>query len=193
MSHIAELHDRASCKTPFSGNQNGIGWSTNTNRSANPVLFCKFLLRKSPRGRWCRLGSGIGFEDDAITEAFETTFEVGDGSGVADLVEIGFAEIAIGQVLSEHVIGGDENFMGDGERGAQAAAAGFEAVELVLEVAALGSRGGDRGADQDRAQVDIALSGAAALLPAGALMVAGTDARPGGQMIDAQEYAHVDA
>ena len=34
----------ASCKTPFSGNQNGIGWSTNTNRSANPVLFCKFLL-----------------------------------------------------------------------------------------------------------------------------------------------------
>ena len=43
MSHIAELHDRASCKTPFSGNQNGIGWSTNTNRSANPVLFCKFL------------------------------------------------------------------------------------------------------------------------------------------------------
>src|SRR5208283_3686926 len=33
----------ASCKTPFSGNQNGIGWSTNTNRSANPVLFCKFL------------------------------------------------------------------------------------------------------------------------------------------------------
>ena len=36
---------RASCKTPFSGNQNGIGWSTNTNRSANPVLFCKFLPR----------------------------------------------------------------------------------------------------------------------------------------------------
>src|SRR5271166_1024600 len=34
----------ASCKTPFSGNQNGIGWSTNTNRSANPVLFCKFLV-----------------------------------------------------------------------------------------------------------------------------------------------------
>src|SRR5208337_4138920 len=129
-------------------------------------------------------GLGIGFEDDAIAEAFEAAFEVGDGSGVANLVEIGFAEIAIGQVLSEHVIGGDKNFVGDGERGAQAAAAGLEAVKLVLEVAALGPRGGDRGADQDGAQVDVALSRPAALLPAGALVVAGTDARPGGQMID---------
>ena len=87
---------------------------------------------------WASRGLGIGFEDDSIAEAFEAAFEVGDGSGLADLVEIGFAEIAIGQVLSEHVIGGgDENFVGDGERGAQAAAAGLEAVELVLEVAAL--------------------------------------------------------
>src|SRR5208337_3608399 len=138
-------------------------------------------------------GLGLWFEGDVVAEAFEAAFEVGDGSGLADLVEIGFAEIAIGQVLGEHVIGRDEDLVGDGEGCAQAAAAGLEPVELVLEVAALGSRGGDRGADQDRAQVDVALSGPAALLPAGALMVAGTDARPGGQMIDAQEYAHVDA
>ena len=39
-------------------------------------------------------GLGIGFEDDAIAEAFEAAFEVGDGSGLADLVEIGFAEIS---------------------------------------------------------------------------------------------------
>jgi hypothetical protein len=83
----------------------------------------------------CRFS--LWFECDAIAEAFEAAFEVGDGSGLADLVEIGFSEIAIGQVLSEHVIGGDEDFVSDGERGAQAAAAGLEAVELVLEVAAL--------------------------------------------------------
>jgi hypothetical protein len=35
------------------------------------------------------------------------------------------------------VVGGDEDFVGDGERGAQGAAAGLEAVVLVLEVAAL--------------------------------------------------------
>src|SRR6516225_12138445 len=134
-------------------------------------------------------GLRIGFEGNAIAEAFEASFKVCDGSGLTDLVEIGCAEVATGQVLSEHVVGGDEDFVGDCERGAQAAAAGLEAVELVLEVAALGSRGGDRRTDQDRAQVDVALSGSAALLPAGTLMVAGTDARPGGQMIDAQEYA----
>ena len=70
---------------------------------------------------------------DVVTEAFEAAFEVGDGSGLADLVEIGFAEVAIGQVLGEHVIGGDEDFVSDGERCAQGAAAGLEAMELVLE------------------------------------------------------------
>ena len=112
-------------------------------------------------------GLRIGFEGDAIPEAFEAAFEVGDGSGLADLVEIGFAEIAVGQVLSEHVIGGDEDLVGDGERRAQGSAAGLEAVVLVLEVTALGLRGGDRGADQDGAEVDVALARPAALfLPA---------------------------
>ncbi len=110
-------------------------------------------------------GLGLWFEGDVVAEAFEATFEVGDGLGLADLVEIGFAEIAIGQVLGEHVIGRDEDLVGDGEGCAQAAAAGLEAVELVLEVAALGSRGGDRGADQDGAQMDVALPRPAARLP----------------------------
>ena len=128
-----------------------------------------------------------------IAEAFEAAFEVSDGSGPSDLIEIGFAEVSIGQVLGEHVIGGDEDFVGDGERGAQCAATGLEAVELVLEIAALGSGRGDGGADQDGAQMDIALPGPAALVLAGALVIAGADAGPGGQMVDAEEHAHVDA
>ena len=102
--------------------------------------------------------------------------EVGDGSGLADLVEIGFAEVAVGQVFGEHVIGGDEDLVGDGEGGAQAAPAGLEAMEFVLEVAPLGSRRRHRGADQDRAEVDVAFARPAALLPAGALVGAGADA-----------------
>ncbi len=61
-----------------------------------------------------------------IAEAFEAALEVGDGSGLADLIEIGFAEVAIGQVVGEHVIGGDKDLVGDGEGCAQAAAAGLE-------------------------------------------------------------------
>jgi hypothetical protein len=102
-------------------------------------------------------------EGDVIAEAFEAALEIGDGSCLADLVEIGFAEVAIGQALGEHMIGRDEDdLVSDGKRRAQGAAAGLEAMELVLEVAALGSRRGDRGADQDGAEVDVALPGPAA-------------------------------
>src|SRR5574337_2115794 len=130
-------------------------------------------------------GFGLWFEGDVIAEAFEAPFEVGDGSGLADLVEIGFSEVVVRQPFVQHVIGADENFVGDGEGGAQGAATSLEAVEFVLEVAALGPGGGDRGADQDGAQVDIALPGPAALLPAGALVAARADAGPGAQVIDA--------
>jgi hypothetical protein len=65
------------------------------------------------------LGLNRGFEGDAIAEAFEAAFEVGDGSGLADLVER-FAEFAIGLAFGEHVIGGNGDFVSDGERRAKA-------------------------------------------------------------------------
>src|SRR5271166_6429717 len=132
-------------------------------------------------------------ERDVIAEAFDAALQVGDGAGLLDLIEIGFSEFMIGDALGEHVIGGNQDFVSDGEGRAHGAAAGPEAVEFVFEVAALGPRGGDGGPDQDRAEVDVAFAGAAAPLPAGALMVAGADAGPGAQVIDAQEHAHVDA
>jgi transposase len=45
----------------------------------------------------CRFG--LWFDGDAIAKAFEASLEVGDGAGLADLVEVGFAEVAVGQVL----------------------------------------------------------------------------------------------
>src|SRR5271166_3620674 len=124
-------------------------------------------------------------ERDVIAEAFDAALQVGDGAVLLDLIEVGFSEFMIGDALGEHVIGGDQDFVSDGEGRAHGAAAGLETVEFVFEIAALGPRGGDRGADQHRAEVDIALSGAAALLPAGALVAAGTDAGPGAQVMDA--------
>jgi hypothetical protein len=54
-------------------------------------------------------------EGDVVAEAFEAALEVGDGSALADLVEIGGSEIAICQPLGEHVMGGDEYLMANGE------------------------------------------------------------------------------
>ncbi len=61
------------------------------------AFFCNFItVMKMNVQALASGGLGIGFEDDAIAKAFEAALEVGDGSGFADLVEIGFAEIAIG-------------------------------------------------------------------------------------------------
>ena len=74
-----------------------------------------------------------------ISQVLDSSLEIGEGAGLADLVEIGFAEVLIGHALGKHVVGGDEDLVGDGEGGSQRAATGFEAVELVPEIAALGS------------------------------------------------------
>lgn len=105
-------------------------------------------------------GLGLWFEGDVVAEALDTSFEVGDGSGLGNLVEVGFSEFAVRQALGKHVIGSHEDLVSDGESRAHRAAARLEAVELVLEVGALGPRGGSGGADEHGAQVDIALAGA---------------------------------
>ena len=59
---------------------------------------------------------------------------IADGSGLGDLVEVGFSEFAVRQALGKHVIGSHEDLVSDGESRAHRAAARLEAVELVLEV-----------------------------------------------------------
>src|SRR3954463_12742157 len=90
------------------------------------------------RARSC--GFGLGFEGDLIAEAFEAALEIGNGATLADLVEIGVSEIAINHPAGEHVIGGYDNLVSNGQGGPQRAATGFEAVELVPQLAAFGSR-----------------------------------------------------
>ena len=41
-------------------------------------------------------GLGLWFEGDVVAETLDTSFEVGDGSGLGDPVEVGFSEFAVG-------------------------------------------------------------------------------------------------
>src|SRR3954447_18823690 len=75
-------------------------------------------------------GFGRGFEGDLIAEAFKAALEIGNGAALTDLVEIGVSEIAIGHAPGEHVIGGHDNLVSNGQGGTRRAAPGLEAVEL---------------------------------------------------------------
>src|SRR3569832_1958361 len=115
--------------------------------------FSPSLPRKWSGGGVRSCGFGPGFEGDLIAEAFEAALEIGNGAAFADLIEIGLAEIAIGHAPGEHVLGGHDNLVRNGQGGPQRAATGREAVELASQIAAFGSRRGIGGADQDRAQM----------------------------------------
>src|SRR5918997_5669102 len=151
------------------------------------------LPRKWSVERVRSCGFGPGFEGDVIAEAFEAALEIGNSATFTDLVEIGLSEIVIDQAPGEHVIGGHDNLVSNGQGGTQRAAPGLEAVELVPQIAAFGSRRGNGGADQDRAQMHVALTGPPTLLFACALVAAGANAGPGGKVVDAEEDAHVGA
>src|ERR1044071_3100723 len=138
-------------------------------------------------------GFGPGFEGDVIAEAFEATLEIGNSAAFTDLVEIGVSEIAIDHTPGEHVISGHGNLVSNGQGGPQRTAPGLKAVELISQIAAFGSRRGNGGADQDRAQMHVALTGTPALLLACALIAAGADAGPSGKVVDAEKDAHVGA
>ena len=101
----------------------------NHERMADPLAKRRISATKiaSLRGRSC--DCGVGFEGDPVAEAFEAALEVGDGAGLADLVEIGVSQFVVGQSLGEHVVGGDENLVGDGESRAHGAATSLEAVD----------------------------------------------------------------
>ena len=71
-------------------------------------------------------------ERDVITKPFDSALQVGEGAGLSDLIELGFSEFMIGDALGEHVIGGDQDFVSDGEGGAQRAAAGLRRWNLSL-------------------------------------------------------------
>src|SRR3954469_19529723 len=165
--------------------------TTSDNLFHRPISYG--LPRKWSVERVRSCGLGPGFEGDLIAEAFEAALEIGNGAALTDLVEIGVSEIAIDHAPGEHVIGGHDDLVSNGQGGTQRAATGLEAMELVPQIAAFGARRGNGGADQDCAQMHVALTGTPALLLACALIAAGANAGPGGKVVDAEEDAHVGA
>src|SRR3954468_11122985 len=161
--------------------------TTSDNLFHRPISYGLPRKWSVERVRLC--GFGPGFEGDLIAKAFEAALEIGNGAALPDLVEIGVSEIAIDHAPGEHVIGGHDDLVSNGQGGTQRAATGLEAMELVPQIAAFGARRGNGGADQDRAQMHVALTGTPALLLAGALVTAGANAGPGGKVVDAEEDA----
>src|SRR4051812_46663819 len=96
-------------------------------------LFAGGLPRKWSVQRVRSCGFGPGFEGDLIAEAFEAALEIGNSAAPTDLVETGVSEIAIGAAPGEHVIGGHDNLVRNGQGGTQRAAPGHEAVKLSLK------------------------------------------------------------
>src|SRR3954452_21250800 len=77
--------------------------------------FAGGLPRKWSVERVRSCGFGLGFEGDLIAEAFEAALEIGNGATLTDLVEIRLSEIVINQAPGEHVIGGHDNLMSNGQ------------------------------------------------------------------------------
>src|SRR4051795_9011323 len=73
------------------------------------------LPRKWSIERVRSCGVGLGFEGDVIAEAFEAALEIGNSATLADLVEIGVSEIAISHAPGEHVIGGHDDLVSNGQ------------------------------------------------------------------------------
>src|SRR3712207_4820989 len=96
-------------------------------------------------------------------------------------------------LFRSHVVGDDQDLVRDGDRGPQVASPCFQPVVLVLVVAAFPPGRADRGGHQGRLEMDVAAARRAPALPAGALVVAGTHAGPGGEPHGVAEDAHVDA
>src|SRR3954462_9056549 len=126
----------------------------------------------------------LGLNGDDIAQTLQPALEVGGGAGLIELIKIRLAELAIADAAAEHVIGCDQDLVRNRQRRAHGTATGLETVILVAEVTALGVLRRHRRADQDRAQVHVALAGGGALVLSVNLMAAREKSGPGGEVVD---------
>src|SRR5688500_15436768 len=120
------------------------GWLTlSAAMNRNTVTASRCPWRRRPRlKRKSRSSGGHLLERDGVPEAFELGDEpAGAAFGVAADEEV-CAGVAVGLAAGEHVPGRDEDRVGDGDRGAVAAAAGSEPVILGAHVGVAGTGGG---------------------------------------------------
>src|SRR5918993_3955501 len=107
----------------------GNGWPENSRRWAGPgVLMCH------GRGSGC----GLGPEHDVVAEGVEAADQALGGAVLVDAVEVVGAEVGEGDGAPQHVEGGDQDLVRDGDGRLLGPHARPQSVELVAQVAAPG-------------------------------------------------------
>src|SRR5262249_2326078 len=131
---------------------------------------------------WSGLGRMQRLDEDREAEVAEPADVAAGGAlGVAP-IQVVLAKLAIGAICGEHVIDADKQLVSDRQGGAAAAAAALQLVVFGLEEAAALARRGDGSIAQGGLQIRISGAGAGRLALAGALVVGGAGAGPGGEM-----------
>src|SRR4029453_16612156 len=128
--------------------------------------------------------------DPELAQPFE---EAVDGFLLVGAVEVGGAEVAPVGLVAQHVPGGGEHRGGDREDGLLGAAAGAQAVELRLEIAAFHAYGSPGALPQGGLEPIAAGAKTRAAAFAGALVIAGTQPGPGNEVAGGFEARHVHA
>src|ERR687898_846304 len=102
-------------------------------QNANPVTFGG-TPRGPPhyRGPEARVRQAARLEHDIVAESVEAADEIGGRAPPGLLVEERLAEIAERSPAGQHVIGGDQDLMRDGDRGPKVTSPCLQPVVFVL-------------------------------------------------------------
>ena len=155
---------------------------SDTSGYARVLLSGKLAAEGSGRtgGRWSC--GDLWAEENVVSQVVEAPDQIGRGARPCLLIKERLSEFLEGNGLGEHVKHGDQDLVRDG--GPLRASARLQPVVLVLVVAALGPGG----AGLNGLEVDVTLAGHRVLLLSGALVIAGTNASPGGQAPGVAEH-----
>src|SRR5229473_8481245 len=138
-------------------------------------------------------GKSCRADFDGKAELVKTLDEAVGELGFVPAVEVVGAEVAVIDVVLEHVIGRDEHRRGVREDGFLGTPAALEAEELSPQVPVLFAGGGPGGLDERRLQPGVAAAGAGGQALASTLVEAGTEPRPRDEMAGGGEAGHVEA
>src|SRR5262252_4463653 len=130
---------------------------------------------------------------DGETELLKALDEAVGEFRFVPAVEVVGAEVAIVEVVFEHMIGRDEHRRGDGEDGFLRASTALEAEELRAEVSVLGAGDSPGGLHEGGLQPKIAGADADGEALAGTLVKAGAEAGPGHEMANGGKADHIEA
>src|SRR5215210_271329 len=168
---------------------------TKAEDAAAPMLRCtRGMCRSIYSGSRYLAGNHLLYQGlDRVAEGGEMPDEARRPVALGPAVEVVGAEILEEGAVWEHVVGGGQDGGGDGADRLFRAAAGAQALELGLEVAALLARRRPGALHEGGLQPGRAVAQAGGAALARALVATRAQARPGQQVPGGGEAAHVGA